>query len=1017
MSGLTITTLAQQVQVLLDKTKQQNSNLAAWLGGSATGGPNNDGRYPFVDLSGHEILVPSPASFSDMTSGPAAQASVAKVAAELARDLAQGHADRADAQRILSEAARGAAVEARNLAQQHRSHAGTSEANARYWAELAQGSGQSTSQDREIVEQRAGEVADNAALVAQDALNAAASAALAATFDPNLFDKKSDTLASSRLEGMIDPARIPVLVGQTPVVSTGGIANLTTTQQNGIRPGTLVATTDGRRWVYSGTGAKNAEANYIEQGDVTPVWSVIADKPSFFPSNIVNVAGLQSALDGKSNVGHGHGIADVANLQAALDARSLAGHVHAWTTITDRPTIFPSDIANVSGLQAALNAKGNLAGGNSWTGGQTFNGGITVKDSLTMTGADPYLRRDSNSSAWVLAGGQGWTDTGAVIVLHGKNHPARPGDMLLYGVDGNATSNLLMDGWKAIYMNRRPSFAGATPWDTSNLSEPASKTFNEYRERQTISSSGGRQLTLKNDPNGAANYGLIHHVDSTHYYMLLTNQNDANGTFNGLRPFRMHLANGNMEMQSTLTTYSQFHAYGDTHLPSYTRLWDRAETGFTVLEYRRQASGGVVGAHTFTSGSNDNTNYTVSVFKNGNTNDRSDLILDYNGGFSWCGQPVWTGHNFAPSSKVSWTDTNMDGGAYTVVRRNGDGGGFFTGRLHAYSQTATNDVWNGGIEIQEVKNVGNTQGSHAYAPALTFHWKNVAARSVYMNSGGWICFGQQGDKEASLAGIKASAIGTTSNAELHLKWNEDTKMRTHQHGVAVSGNCDVENGGIFIRSNAPTITFQDSDERSGMIHVNGNWMYFLRGAGTNSTGWEAANGAWPLQLNLDNNDAHFGGSVYAGTNRWFRVRQNNDGTQAGIYWETWGGGWFMQDASWMRVYQDKNIVTGGQVQMGSFTVTSDRRLKSDIVPIPLAQASEIIDATNVYEFTKGGRRMFGMIAQEAREVAPILVSEGADIHEDGDAILSLDQTGYIPVLIAEVRSLRQRIARLEGVVQ
>lgn len=407
----------------------------------------------------------------------------------------------------------------------------------------------------------------------------------------------------------------------------------------------------------------------------------------------------------------------------------------------------------------------------------------------------------------------------------------------------------------------------------------------------------------------------------------------------------------------------------------------------------------------------------MSVFKNGNTNDRSDLILDYNGGFSWRGKSVWTGHNFDPNGKVSWTDTNMDGGAYTVVRRNGDGGGFFTGRLHAYSQTATTDVWNSGIEIQEVKNVGNTKGSHDYAPALTFHWKNVAARSIYMNSGGWICFGAQGDKEALLAGIKTNAIGTTNNSELHLKWNEATKLRTHANGVAVSGNCDVENGGIFIRSNAPTITFQDSDERSGMIHVNGNWMYFLRGAGTNSTGWEALNGAWPLQLNLDNNDAHFGGSVYAGTNRWFRVRQNNDGTQAGIYWETWGGGWFMQDASWMRVYQDKNVVTGGAIQMGSFTVTSDRRLKTDIVPIPLAQASEIIDATNVYEFTKGGRRMFGMIAQEAREVAPILVSEGADMHEDGDAILSLDQTGYIPVLIAEVRSLRQRVARLEGVVQ
>lgn len=1001
MSGLTITTLAQQVQELLEKTRQQNANLAAWLGGSADGGPNNDGRYPFVDLSGREILVPSPASFNDMTSGPAAQASVAKVAAELARDLAKGHADRSDAQRILSEAARGAAVDARNLAQQHRDHAGTSEANARYWAELAQGSGQSTSEDREIVEQLAGEVADNAALVAQDALNAAASAALAATFDPNLFDKKSDTLASSRLEGMIDPARIPVLVGQTPVVSTGGIANLTTTQQNGIRPGTLVATTDGRRWVYSGTGAKNAEANYIEQGDVTPVWSVIADKPSFFPSNIVNVAGLQSALDGKSNIGHGHTIADVANLQAALDVRSLSGHVHAWTTITDRPTIFPSDIANVSGLQAALNAKGNLAGGNSWTGGQTFNGGITVKDSLTMTGADPYLRRDSNSSAWVLAGGQGWTDTGAVIVLHGKNHPARPGDMLLYGVDGNATSNLLMDGWKTIYMNRRPSFAGATPWDTSNLSEPASKTFNEYRERQTISSSGGRQLTLKNDPNGAANYGLIHHVDSTHYYMLLTNQNDANGAFNGLRPFRMHLANGNMEMQSTLTTYSQFHAYGDTHLPSYTRLWDRAETGFTVLEYRRQASGGVVGAHTFASGSNDNTNYTVSVFKNGNTNDRSDLILDYNGGFSWRGQPVWTGHNFAPSSKVSWTDTNMDGGAYTVVRRNGDGGGFFTGRLHAYSQTATADVWNGGIEIQEVQSVGNTQSGHAYAPALTFHWKNVAARSLFMGSDAWLYIGVQGDK-GNFGNLGVNRLSSDGN-ELWLQKAKVTKLKIHDNGINALGNCDVD-GGVFIRSNAPTITFQDSDHRSAMIHVNSNRFYVLRGSGTNATGWESTGSGWPLEINLDNNDAYFGGQIYSANNGWFRVR----GSGNGIYWENHGGGFHMSDHDWVRVYNGKNLYCQAQVRANTVVGESDRRLKTNIAPISNATKKVAALSGVTFDWKRDGSAGMGFIAQEFKRVLPALVTE------DADGMMGVEYGPVVALLVEALKETNARVALLEG---
>lgn len=37
---------------------------------------------------------------------------------------------------------------------------------------------------------------------------------------------------------------------------------------------------------------------------------------------VSNIAGLQSTLDGKSDVGHGHSIADVTWLQAALDGKA-----------------------------------------------------------------------------------------------------------------------------------------------------------------------------------------------------------------------------------------------------------------------------------------------------------------------------------------------------------------------------------------------------------------------------------------------------------------------------------------------------------------------------------------------------------------------------------------------------------------------------------------------------------------------------------------------------------------------
>ena len=53
------------------------------------------------------------------------------------------------------------------------------------------------------------------------------------------------------------------------IVSSGGIAALTTEQQALIREGSIVVTTDGKRWVYSGAGSKVLEASYIELSDLT----------------------------------------------------------------------------------------------------------------------------------------------------------------------------------------------------------------------------------------------------------------------------------------------------------------------------------------------------------------------------------------------------------------------------------------------------------------------------------------------------------------------------------------------------------------------------------------------------------------------------------------------------------------------------------------------------------------------------------------------------------------------------
>jgi hypothetical protein len=56
---------------------------------------------------------------------------------------------------------------------------------------------------------------------------------------------------------------------------------------------------------------------------------------------------------------------------------------------------------------------------------------------------------------------------------------------------------------------------------------------------------------------------------------------------------------------------------------------------------------------------------------------------------------------------------------------------------------------------------------------------------------------------------------------------------------------------------------------------------------------------------------HVAGDVYA-DGGWLRVSGNN-----GLYFESWGGGWFMQDGTYLRACNNKWIYTAGRVVLGS----------------------------------------------------------------------------------------------------
>jgi Major tropism determinant N-terminal domain/Phage tail repeat like len=126
------------------------------------------------------------------------------------------------------------------------------------------------------------------------------------------------------------------------ISSSGGIAALTSEQQAQLMAGSLVATTDGKRWLYSGTGSKTAEGSYLLLADSSTEWADIQNRPSTFAPSA-----------------HTHTASQVTDFAAAVVAAAPpttdASLLTQGTLNAARlPTI---GVGTVTGLQAALDAK------------------------------------------------------------------------------------------------------------------------------------------------------------------------------------------------------------------------------------------------------------------------------------------------------------------------------------------------------------------------------------------------------------------------------------------------------------------------------------------------------------------------------------------------------------------------------------------------------------------------------------------------------------------------------------
>lgn len=168
----------------------------------------------------------------------------------------------------------------------------------------------------------------------------------------------------------------------------------------------------------------------------------------------------------------------------------------------------------------------------------------------------------------------------------------------------------------------------------------------------------------------------------------------------------------------------------------------------------------------------------------------------------------------------------------------------------------------------------------------------------------------------------------------------------------------------------------------------------------------SVNGSGNVYLRLPN-------SIVCGD--WFRSTGST-----GWYSNTYGGGIYMTDTSYVRVYNGKsfyspaNIVAVGEVTAYS---SSDKRLKKNIKPI--TNSLDIIEKLNPVQFNwnqkakelnkeKDERNNYGLIAQEVEENLPEL------IHPIYYKYKSVDYEQLIPILIQSIKDLKKEVDALKN---
>jgi hypothetical protein len=318
--------------------------------------------------------------------------------------------------------------------------------------------------------------------------------------------------------------------------------------------------------------------------------------------------------------------------------------------------------------------------------------------------------------------------------------------------------------------------------------------------------------------------------------------------------------------------------------------------------------------------------------------------------------------------------------------------GYFS--LYSNTTGASNVAIGGGDGSSNPTLYSNTTGNYNTAVGLLALGSNTTAsnntavgyQALYTNTTGY---------GNAIIGFQAGYSNTTGFYNTFIGQFAGYNVTTGSKNT-ILGSYNGNQGGLDIRTASNYIVLSDGDGNPRqIIDGSGNFFFGTTGIGLTrrlTVVSSGDTGIFQTTGGASSNPCEFWNTATSGDNRFVFFYTESSATARGSI--------------------DYNRAGG----LTRYNTTSDYRAKDIIGPITDSGAQ--IDALKVYSGKMHGATIERpmMIAHEAQQVAPYAVSGVKDeVNEDGTPkYQQMDHASLVPLLIAEIQSLRARVAQLEA---